>query len=103
MSLPLASGSAGGHSSPFGGSSNNGGGNGKIGGASNSSDSDNFSLSLNDRTTESPSQGSSNLSNTSLLSPLRKMDFSLCKYFLFRKKKVNHILYYDCFNQTKLA
>ncbi|XP_029726641.1 uncharacterized protein LOC109414816 isoform X3 [Aedes albopictus] len=86
MSLPLASGSSGGFSSSFGGSSNNNGtssntksSNAGNGGASNNSDSDNFSLSLNDRTTESPSQASSNLSNSSLLSPLRKMDFALCE------------------------
>ncbi|XP_021696358.1 uncharacterized protein LOC5577064 isoform X3 [Aedes aegypti] len=84
MSLPLASGSSGGYSSPFGGSSITGTSSGNKssngnGGASNNSDSDNFSLSLNDRTTESPSQASSNLSNSSLLSPLRKMDFALCE------------------------
>ncbi|XP_062553575.1 uncharacterized protein LOC134218497 isoform X5 [Armigeres subalbatus] len=75
MSLPLAAGSSGGYSSPFGGSSTNGSNNK----SSNNSDSDNFSLSLNDRATESPSQASSNLSNSSLLSPLRKMDFALCE------------------------
>ncbi|XP_055609247.1 uncharacterized protein LOC129756408 isoform X2 [Uranotaenia lowii] len=46
----------------------------------NSNDSDNFSLSLTERTSsDSPSQMSSHLSNTSLLSPLRKMDFALCE------------------------
>ncbi|XP_039443461.1 calmodulin-binding transcription activator 1-like isoform X5 [Culex pipiens pallens] len=86
MSLPLTAGgsvSGGQGSSPFGvsaaivGSAAAKGTTSSSGGGGPGSDSDNFSLSLNDRSTESPSQNSSNLSNTSLLSPLRKMDFAL--------------------------
>ncbi|XP_039443464.1 uncharacterized protein LOC120423649 isoform X7 [Culex pipiens pallens] len=88
MSLPLTAGgsvSGGQGSSPFGvsaaivGSAAAKGTTSSSGGGGPGSDSDNFSLSLNDRSTESPSQNSSNLSNTSLLSPLRKMDFALCE------------------------
>uniref|UniRef100_A0A182SNB3 ANK_REP_REGION domain-containing protein n=1 Tax=Anopheles maculatus TaxID=74869 RepID=A0A182SNB3_9DIPT len=66
MSLPLASG--GGQPS----------GKNQPGTPSSTADreTDSFSLSLSERTTESPSQVSSNVS---LLSPLRKMDFALCK------------------------
>ncbi|XP_055531711.1 calmodulin-binding transcription activator 1 isoform X2 [Wyeomyia smithii] len=75
MSLPLASGTGAGQSSPFNTThTGNTGSKGSFGG-----DSENFSLSINDRTTESPSQISGTLSNASLLSPLRKMDFALCE------------------------
>uniref|UniRef100_A0A182P0P4 CG-1 domain-containing protein n=1 Tax=Anopheles epiroticus TaxID=199890 RepID=A0A182P0P4_9DIPT len=71
MSLPLATGSGGvgqpsGKNQPGTPSSTAGG----------DRETDSFSLSLSERTTESPSQISSNVS---LLSPLRKMDFALCE------------------------
>ncbi|XP_035787372.1 uncharacterized protein LOC118464251 isoform X3 [Anopheles albimanus] len=69
MSLPLGSGSSFGLGST---------GSGKSIASSSATEreTDSFSLSLSERTTESPSQISS---NTSLLSPLRKMDFALCE------------------------
>ncbi|XP_049290205.1 uncharacterized protein LOC125767566 isoform X1 [Anopheles funestus] len=68
MSLPLASGGGqpSGKNQPGTPSSTAGG----------DRETDSFSLSLSERTTESPSQVSSNVS---LLSPLRKMDFALCE------------------------
>ncbi|XP_035910249.1 uncharacterized protein LOC118511369 isoform X2 [Anopheles stephensi] len=68
MSLPLASGGGqpSGKNQPGTPSSTAGG----------DREADSFSLSLSERTTESPSQVSSNVS---LLSPLRKMDFALCE------------------------
>ncbi|XP_058053807.1 uncharacterized protein LOC131205638 [Anopheles bellator] len=71
MSLPLGSAVSG-----FGLGA--GGAGGKTLGTATGSEreSDSFSLSLGERTTESPSQISS---NASLLSPLRKMDFALCE------------------------
>ncbi|XP_055619380.1 calmodulin-binding transcription activator 1 isoform X3 [Toxorhynchites rutilus septentrionalis] len=71
MSLPVG---AGGNQSPYGGA--NAANVSHKGGAAGNTDADNFPLSLNDRTTESPSQISGNIS---LLSPLRKMDFALCE------------------------
>uniref|UniRef100_A0A8W7P518 CG-1 domain-containing protein n=1 Tax=Anopheles coluzzii TaxID=1518534 RepID=A0A8W7P518_ANOCL len=68
MSLPLASGGGGGQPS---GKNQPGTPSSTAGG---DRETDSFSLSLSERTTESPSQVSSNVS---LLSPLRKMDFAL--------------------------
>ncbi|XP_040164964.1 uncharacterized protein LOC120901256 isoform X2 [Anopheles arabiensis] len=70
MSLPLASGGGGGQPS---GKNQPGTPSSTAGG---DRETDSFSLSLSERTTESPSQVSSNVS---LLSPLRKMDFALCE------------------------
>ncbi|XP_053688372.1 uncharacterized protein LOC128737701 isoform X2 [Sabethes cyaneus] len=80
MSLPLASGTGGGgQSSPFNSAHAGGNAGSKGSFGSTNGDSENYSLSINDRTTESPSQNSGTLSNASLLSPLRKMDFALCE------------------------
>lgn len=78
MSLPLGSGSSFGLGST---------GSGKSIASSSATEreADSFSLSLSERTTESPSQISS---NTSLLSPLRKMDFALCKLMPFYLRSI---------------
>lgn len=73
MSLPLASGGGGGGGGQPSGKNQPGTPSSTAGG---DRETDSFSLSLSECTTESPSQVSSNVS---LLSPLRKMDFALCK------------------------